>query len=67
MHFMSVILILLCVEILVIRAIFKRNPCSKDRNENKRKIEMPQHKDAHLLAQKHTPKRWAELLRLKLG
>jgi hypothetical protein len=39
-----------------IRAIFKRNPCSKDQTKNKRKIEMPQQKDAHLLAQKHTEK-----------
>lgn len=37
-----------------ITAIFKRSPCSKD--QNKRKIEMPQHKDAHLIAQKHTEK-----------
>jgi hypothetical protein len=39
-----------------ITAIFKTNLCSKDQNENKWNIEMPQHKDAHLIAQKHTEK-----------
>lgn len=49
-----------------ITAIFKRNHCSKDQNENKRTIEMPQYKDAHLLAQKRTDK-MGRVLRLKYG